>query len=669
MKLHIFVLLIFSQNILAASPSKKEVDTYLEAIKEVEVNQQVLGLPQFKECKSKYEDDFKKDATSAKQNVQECVEKKFKEIEESDKDAFVKLAKSIDLKSYNPEAAKSSTSIREYLSDRIRKSMQGDNYEEARKGLAKRKYVSHNDFYQLYMEQIGKNTLLEVSKYCLENFGFSDKEYIVNVEPILDSDPLTYEGYKVKVLESTPDKYFDDKGESLVKMTPNLIGIDLPTSPLIYGKINNFRFDDMVEYQLCDLKSKDECKKRFDKLPFRSLAEAIKLKEAEFQLAKNKKLGVNFLKSRYAICAAHIVRNMCDVYKCNNIYNSDSPESKKEICRNPSLIGASWSGNPNPANSSISLKSNNPKGSIACNLVNRLEEYRYILKETEEIKKDNLQNGAVSGFSILNSFDGQFDSQKEINKLTSISSEELTTKVKSINSAEEDAEKLRKNCMDENVNGEWQLKKDALTNKDCELLMAKTNQQEFDKIELETESKTEIILKQLSRLKDDAKYFDEFVKIHQLTPEDLKDEDKIKAIMEQEYKSKKMALVDSLNQKYLKEKKLDTSKEDKQTIELQNDIANQSLAEIEQHKKRVQNLFNYSNIVSSYLTASEKDKSGNIVGKEMKNTISRDLELKDNLNEQKYFSDSDGSSGSSSGSSFNYASAIDSMLGIEQEKK
>ena len=661
MKLHIFILLIFSQNILAASPSKKEVDTYLEAIKEVEVNQQVLGLPQFKECKSKYEDDFKKDATSAKQNVQECVEKKFKEIEESDKDAFVKLAKSIDLKSYNPEAAKSSTSIREYLADRIRKSMQGDNYEEARKGLAKRKYVSHNDFYQLYMEQIGKNTLLEVSKYCLENFGFDNREYMVR---------SISKGLKIKALKpiSSLTSFFDAKGEPLVTLTPNLRNIDPSAAPEVFTEIVDFSYGKMVEYQLCDLNTEAECKSRYKTdengsyLPFRSLAEAIRLKEAEFELAKNKNLGVEFLKNKYAECASEIVRNMCDVYKCNNVYNLSSPDSKQMICRNPNIIGDSWDQNFNKDAQGISLESKDPKGSIACNLMNRLEEYRYILKETEDIKKDNLNHTAVSGFNLLNSFEQKFNSGKEINKLTSISSKELTTKVKSINSSEEEADKLKTTCMDE-IDGVWQLKPDADKNKECELLMAKTNQEEFDKIELDTESKTEIILKQLSRLKDDTKYFDDFVKKHNLTPEDLKDDEKITAIMEQEYKSKKMALIDSLNQKYLKEKKLTTDNKDKATVELQNDIANQSLAEIEQHKKRIQNLFEYSNIVSSYLVA--KDDSGKEVSK---NTVSRDLELQGNLEYQKYFSDSDSSSGGGS-SNFVYSSAIDKILGIGSNEK
>lgn len=58
--------------------------------------------------------------------------------------------------------------LKKYLSNELAKNLYGENYAE--NNISKNKIADHNIFIQLYRTQLGKNVLLELSKFCLENF-------------------------------------------------------------------------------------------------------------------------------------------------------------------------------------------------------------------------------------------------------------------------------------------------------------------------------------------------------------------------------------------------------------------------------------------------------------------------------------------------------------------
>ena len=139
--------------------------------------------------------------------------------------------------------------------------------------------------------------------------------------------------------------------------------------------------------------------------------------------------------------------------------------------------------------------------------------------------------------------------------------------------------------------------------------------------------------------------------------------EQIKNLVAQDFKAKRMALLDGLRAKYAKERKIKVGAEDKQDLtdndQLKTDTALKNLADMEQHKKRVATLFEYSNIVSSYLTVRDKDEK--VIGS---NSTGRQLEVKTSDNEsiKKYFSDDNSEESNSGGGNIDYLQALDQII-------
>ena len=99
--------------------------------------------------------------------------------------------------------------------------------------------------------------------------------------------------------------------------------------------------------------------------------------------------------------------------------------------------------------------------------------------------------------------------------------------------------------------------------------------------------------------------------------------------------------------------------------QVKKDIANKNLADIQQHRKRVQTLFEYSNIVSSYLEIDDADGEN-----KRQNTTPRTVEVADakegDLKE--YFKNNEEEGGASASGSVDYINAIGAILGVNESK-
>lgn len=729
MYLSITFTLFLASFLSLADVSDKEMQNFLEAIKENRDEELLIASEQFKKCSEQFEK-FKTDTVTKvrvngkqqkyKDLLIDCVNKEIlgdPEAKETDK-KLLEIAKNLGLNSFNKKAATSSKSVREYLQKRIRKSIYGqEDRDNVIQKLKTKQYTDHSVFYQLYAEQVGKNTLLEVSKYCLENFGTRNRKTLfTRVDFVHNGDVVKDEkGNSAKALsfasvieekQLSSDQNKDEiEFEDLYQLAKDLV--DSPQD-FFKQKVSKVTQNDrefwrsherIVEYEVCTRKNEKECKKSFTiqdgnkeiVKPFRSVHELSLLKEAEFALS-SKDLDNKIIKDRYSFCAGQVVKKMCELYKCQNVYNEGTPKHVKDRCKeifnivvDRSLKTFTHVDDKKRITDFTTLSEGKfEKGAIACNLSKRLEEYRIVLTGVKEIQgnmqANKLDNGEdiritrLGEGAIQAGFKGEFDRNK-IDDLTSISSTELVENVESLKESKELAKTLQENCMNELGDGRFELKAEAKSDDQCSLLLAKLDAAKFGTIELDTKAKTTAKLKELEDLTD-VEEIKTFLKSNGLgnyakrLDEMADDPEKIaevKSLVSQDFQAKRMALLDRLKEKYRQESGLQVSEEKADEIadvnlRIENEIANQSVADIATHKKRVENLFQYSNIVSSFLEVQDKD--GKTLGQ---NTTGRLKEISDSTKSDegegiaKYFVQSNRDSESSSGN-ISYLEAINEFI-------
>lgn len=686
--------------------SEREMKTFLEAIKEKKDVELIIASEQFKECSTQFSD-FRLESSDPqkKQKFKECLETKILSSDDPEgSDAkLLEIAKSLGLSSFNVEAAESSKSIMEYLQKRIKTAIYGkeDSKEKLQK-LKEQNYTDHDVYYQLYSEQIGKNTLLEVAKYCLENFGTNDKQEFIFFENAINaegknvrSSGLICNPIQKKTVLKSPPKIDEMPFEDVFELKPD---INDPNNCTVKNKTFDWKNkQDIHEYEVCTLKNKLECDKRFNDSKYRDLHTIRLLKEAEFELSSNdpeKKI----IKHRYGFCAGEVIKNMCEIYRCNNVYTTGTPEEERKRCKKEFNIDVTQKHQSFKAPDKNDQfkegdlfkerenESGKQKGAIACNLITRLEEYRTVLKAIEGINKDENAGDKVSldGPASEYGFKGEFDPRK-IDKLTSISSTELTDKVSSLKDSEKNAEKIKEECMEEvsGINGNPSslvLKKDAKDDSNCTMLMAKLDDVKLETITLDTETKTIAKLKELESINspDEIK---KFLKENNLSQfegrlSDIADDEakmtEIKNLISQNFNSKRLALIDRLKEKFKKESQIktfqgDNSSQAQTNIDIENEIANQTIADISTHKKRIENLFEYSNIVSSYLEV--KDSEENIVGQNATGRVQEVADAKEGSSLKQYFSGAeDENISSDEGGSIGYLSAIEQFITFDTKE-
>jgi hypothetical protein len=672
-----------------AEPSAKEIETYMGAVKQQEVTNQLLKSPLFKDCSAASEGLSDEDAK--KDSIRDCVAKKIDT--ELDDSQIKKLSEDFDLSSFDKKAAKSAKSIREYLNDRLGEALYGEDKDAngKLKALRDRTIVGHDLYYQLYMEQIGKNTLLMVSQYCLENFGFDRPDNLIEVK----KDPNNSNRSKVYSLENviTENPGNKDKPYSVVSEADIQAKFDTTAVPVTDFWTEKTK---IKEYKVCNLPTQSECTAKNPNEDTRSINIIEKLKEAEFLLAKKES---KVLEDKYKFCAVDVVKNMCNIYKCNNVYDKTSSQTEFGICNKLgiSLAGKSSAANEVNDGTGIKLKFSKNKGQVACNVMNRLKDYRKMLIATGNLKKkllNDIKPLGQFGFSNTGAKGYIAKGKKSVDNLTSISSTQLVDNVDKLSGSETEAENLRSTCMDQDQNGKLVLKEDADTNEECEVLLAQINEQDFNKIQLETEAKSALFIKKVGEINaentDELKKFllenglGEYISKWEggvdenaaadssggQAPAKLTNEELI-TLIKQDYQAKRLSELDAIKAKFKKEVELNETEGTNNTADdikfSKDSIAEQTIGNIELHKKRVETLFQYSNIVSSYLTITTKDKDkdgntkgdiGNITGRSVEITDAKDPEDKKMLG---YFSK--GTEQTNDGGTLNYINVLDAVLG------
>ena len=667
MKLLICFLFIFQTTLVLAQPasapslSKDDEEVFLAAIKEKEVRDQLVASPQFESCVSQFAGE--KDVDTKNEKIRACVVGEISKLDESQlKELDEKLGTGI----FKKKKSKPAKSLTEYLGDRLSEALYGVDKAAADKftKLKDQNLVDHQTFYKLYREQLAKNTMLHVSQYCFENFGFDNsKNIVLGHRKVIDL---------LKLDSSSPPKYIPDPdkiitGESSGVYTnkngpiPLYSGISTarkipdPENPNskktvteIWGSPNKLR-----EFKICSKAKIEDCLTPEEKRTnassitayaykkYRTVEMLEVMKNAEFQMAEATQDKI--LKDKFHFCTLGVVQNMCEVYQCKNIYNKNTNQEVKQNCEDAYNITVTSIDNKksviNSTAKKVDTSANLGAGALACSIKDELKNYKLMIATTkdleEKLKKDGQsfksQKGYL-GFRAGGSVKGIYNTENKqditTNELTSIGSKELTSEVEEFSKAEGLAKDLKDNCFE---NGKLKdLSSDPSLQKQCKELMAELDYDNMKNIELDAETQVEVYAKKVADVGNSKDQIEKFIE-----EEGLKDKigiddinkyspDELKEILVNHFRSEKLTQLDAIKKRFNSQVEEVDVNDSTKVEEKKTAVALEKISDIEEHKRRVANLFQYSNIITSYLQLDNgKGKtSANVVGRKLETTES-----------------------------------------------
>lgn len=652
----------FKSTWLYGASAGEDASIYVTALKEEEIDEKILSSDVFADCKKSLEGiDLSSD--TGKEEIRKCIQDKVSKV---DDESVGEFSKALNLGSVGFKETKNTKSLREYLNKRIFNAIHGkDAYEN--KQIKELKFVDPGLFLELYKTQISKNLILEVSQYCLENVGVKGEEgaFITGVSSSMD-DLISGESSSLQLnYQQVADTSANPWGKLDVNAVGKTLKIDgLNSAGALWDKIQEYRYCPVLKDSPSDPCHKSKARNQ----------EQLKiLKEQELAWAQADETKI---RTKYTTCSNFMIKNMCELYRCNNIYTASSSsilykEPASKVCK---AFGVSLAPGQNDGalSGGVSLenRSKDNRGQIACNLMERVERYKKTFAAIDQAEKNNNDlRGLGSGVELGTFYkEGKYN-KKNIDDLSTISSKELVESVDSFAKSEEEIKELKEKCFQEDgllAQGE-----------DCAFLGGELDGEDLTKVQLDTEAETALYLERLKKLEDgsDNDELKEYLLkhgLHDYVPmlEDgsIEPGDLVKLISDK-YKADRQALINNMNERFYAITKKKKSEGDDATA-TRGDlsaVAKDQVAEIEQHKERLETLFNYSNIVSSYLEAKDQE------DKVYKNTRVRQVELEGLKADEKakadyelYFSDAKEETAANSQLSAQ-GQFIDGILGIGSE--
>ena len=663
--------LIFILSIALAHAGGKEASIYVTALKNEGINDKILSSPIFEACKKEVDGIENITEKDSKEKIRQCLDEA---ITGADDKELEKVGQNLEINTVDFDQTKGSKSIREFLSKRIYEAIHGEDYENKR--LKELKHIDHSLFLKLYESQVSKNLILDVSRYCLENIGMSDNpgSYISYVTPSGDvPEPQKARGFDYsleQMLESAEGAGLGVQAKTVFREDTKAktylpLETPVPNPKSFKGRMGVASFwDSIQEYRYCpQLRTSD----KNDPCYYQNARDQRIISALKEDELKQGQENPEVLGNKYSFCSTFLVRNMCEIYKCNNVYDWSNPNKENiKYCKNNLGISSPSSSKRDDSLEITSHK--NKKGQLACNLISKVEGYKKTMMAIAQAKENQKELKTFSGLDLGQSgftggeYIGRGDNgSKSIDEITSVSSKELVASAKALGEGEEKAKQLSEECFE---NGFLVASKD-----ECQDLGSSMNEQDFAKIQLDTEAQTKAYLERVRKLKDnpDDEELEAMLIKHGLHDyvgklDEFPVEDLIQLI-EDKYKTERMALINNMRDRFYSMTK--KKKDDDESLAA---VAKDQLKEVESHKERIETLLNYSNIVSSYLQVEDQD------GNKFKNTTTRMVERegfekhatdKDEAQRQNYeayFADTEQTKSSSG--SVNAGQLIDGILGI-----
>ena len=229
--------------------SDKELSKkFVSVIKENEIEKLITRTKDFEDCRKKNEFNAK-DSQEVKErkakDAQKCFQDKIANKETKD---IQKLSDQLGLESYQLVQSKNVKDITNYLGERMYKALTGISEKDKRNEIQlanlkfkDRQIVDQVEFFKLYSYQLTKNALLEISRFCFENFQnttplpegehrststFADhwKEYFEGKKPLSVSDQGQHNWGKLSSEDADPSAAYNQIFASIGNANPQKLG-------------------------------------------------------------------------------------------------------------------------------------------------------------------------------------------------------------------------------------------------------------------------------------------------------------------------------------------------------------------------------------------------------------------------------------------------------------
>lgn len=273
--------LTYAQNEMGKGLSDTAIkNKFLSTVKDVEVEKILGGSTEFNDCRKdkKFlsdDDKGKRDKKLADASI--CFKQKLSGKSEAE---LKKLSSSLGLDSYGLVKSNSVNDISEYLQNKMTKSLTGkDPAEKDPKKILEQmkwknqKIVDQKVFVDLYKNQLMKNALFEVSRYCFEDLRitskndgvFSDHWSIAAIESVTASNGDVMD---IAINDQGKPSFFDLKGadtsdkQALTETMVKSLSSNGVVEPALYEKY--FKFCSAALPKLCEKYKKSASSKSND---------------------------------------------------------------------------------------------------------------------------------------------------------------------------------------------------------------------------------------------------------------------------------------------------------------------------------------------------------------------------------------------------------------------
>lgn len=552
--------LILISFLIPATGAAKEVqevtevkikNKFLSVVQDVHVEQTVGLSAEFNKCREK--NVFNPKDTPAERNSKlTSATNCFKQELGTSRDAksLQKLSESLKLESHGLIKSNSVNEITTYLTNKMIKSLTGRDPEEKdpqkiieQMKWENQKIVDQKVFIELYTNQLLKNALFEASRYCFENLRINNNLKTKFDEHWTTANFLYVDSVKYK------------------KPVPDV------------SKLN-----DLGEPSFFSLPSNIDMSKKED------VAKAML-----GGLAGSSKIDPVLYEKYYSYCRAAIPV-MCDKFKTLSSKNFSSAPQDKELSVDTHTI-----------------KPTLKDGSNACLTLDRLQEIRTAMANTEKVSKqfDELGDGkdafAIKMISQPKFYQkGDGDGEESIDALTSVSSADILGQTK-----DDKLGKLAKDCS-------------AGKGSECNDYLVESDglDRSIQNVETEMNLKREVEMARVRAMKNKPKELREY-----LTENGMFDllaeleggltEDQLAVKIGAIYDARRLALVEGLK---LKVGKRQVSEKDAVSDADKKDLRIKNIQSSREEKARLAQVVMFNNIITSQLTLKDAD-SGKDVGR------------------------------------------------------
>jgi hypothetical protein len=162
------------ENELSQQQQNELSNRFVTSIKEAEIDSKMLQVEQIKQIveKNKITDADVKIGSTATQPKIDAAKQEFEQAFATlNEDQVKQLSEKLNLDSYGFVKGKESKAMMEFFSKRIQNAVYGTGATGQALQLKEKVAVDHKIYNELYITQLGKNILLEISNYCYNNIS------------------------------------------------------------------------------------------------------------------------------------------------------------------------------------------------------------------------------------------------------------------------------------------------------------------------------------------------------------------------------------------------------------------------------------------------------------------------------------------------------------------